>query len=326
MQRQSIALASGAGVEERLSDAERRYEEARELQLAAERAVKEEIRKRTRAEARITEMEQQLRSTQKEMEEIKEARTKDAETLLDNAKSRLEVLHQELSSTFHAESPAEQPDYLRAMEGLVASNAMLKHDVSELSHLLAESKDDARSLRDENDELRAINGVAGRVSPGIPAHLAAELRQSYHSRTESSPNVGALDRSPWARMSVSSSTRWDHNRRSSFAPSFASTSTADGGLTSPGLGLGSIGEFGGALMRDGALSPPPVSSDGRESPQLGGSFRTSTSGGIGYVLNGVPKIGAVKPQYRRRASDRPQAPRSYTVSLSTVIANTSHRL
>lgn len=318
MQRQSIALASGAGVEERLADAERRYEEARDLQLAAERTARDEVRKRTRAELRISELEEQLRISQREIDEIREARSKDAQQVLDNAKSRLESLHQELSETFRAESPAEQPEYLRAMEGLVASNAMLKHDAAELSHVLAESKDEIRQLRDELEDARAVAGMTGRISPSVPPHLAAELRGSYHNRTESTPNVsggmGMHNRATWARMSVSSSTRWDHNRRSSFAPSFASTSTADG-LTSPGLGLGSIGEFGGALMRDGALSPPPLGAagDGRESPKQG-SFRTSPSGGIGYVLNGVPKIGTVKPQFRRRASDRPRPPsRSYTV-------------
>lgn len=323
MQRQSLALASGAGVEDRLLDAERRYEEARELQIAAERAAREETRKRTRAEMRISELEEQLRASQRELEEIKDSRAKDAQLVLDNAKSRLETLHLELSETFRADSPSDQPEYLKAMEGLVASNAMLKHDASELSHVLAESKDEIRQLRDEVEDLRAVAGVAGRISPGVPPHLAAELRGSFaHNRTESTPNVigggGGHERGTWARMSVSSSTRWDHNRRSSFAPSFASTSTTDG-LTSPGLGLGSIGEFGGVLMRDGALSPPPPAGEGRESPNQG-QFRTSPSGGIGYVLNGVPKMGTVKPQFRRRASDKPRMPsRSYTVCYDSLV-------
>ncbi len=51
--RQSLALASGAGVGERLADAERRYEEAREVGEAEERRARDKERKRKRADARI---------------------------------------------------------------------------------------------------------------------------------------------------------------------------------------------------------------------------------------------------------------------------------
>jgi hypothetical protein len=55
MNRQSLALASGAGVEERLADAERRYDEAKENGEAEARRARDEGRKRKRAEARIGE-------------------------------------------------------------------------------------------------------------------------------------------------------------------------------------------------------------------------------------------------------------------------------
>ena len=54
-QRQSLQLVSGAGVEDRLIDAERRYEEARELAEAGARRARDEERRRKRAEARIGE-------------------------------------------------------------------------------------------------------------------------------------------------------------------------------------------------------------------------------------------------------------------------------
>ncbi len=41
------------------------------------------------------------------------------------------------------------------MESLVADNEALKRDVAELQNLLVESKEDARLLRDEVDELNA---------------------------------------------------------------------------------------------------------------------------------------------------------------------------
>lgn len=99
MQRQtlSVTLANAGGIEERLADAERRYEEARDKQAAAERAQRDAERKLKRAEAKVGELEGQLRSARDEVDEVKEARIGDAAALLDNAKERLEVLHREVS-------------------------------------------------------------------------------------------------------------------------------------------------------------------------------------------------------------------------------------
>ncbi|OCF45405.1 hypothetical protein I317_00650 [Kwoniella heveanensis CBS 569] len=328
--RQNIALASGAGVEQRLADAEKRYEDARDLAENETKKTRDEMRKRKRAEKRIEELENQVKITVKEVEDIKEARAKDAQDLLANAKERLSELHSELSETFRADSPADMPEYQRTLEDLVANNTLLKHDVAELSHSLAESRDEARVMKEEVEELRSVIGTVGRMSPlnRMPPRLASELgsNHSLHTRTESSPifawgaGQGHGERGSWQRMSVASSSRtggmsaWEHHRKMSIAASFTSTSTADG-VTSPGLGMGPIGEFGGILMnedgtRAGTLSPPPL--DGRQSPK----FRTSPSGGIGYVLNGVPKIkppGHVRPALARSFStntDR-RARRSY---------------
>lgn len=51
--RQTVALASRGGVEEKLLDAEKRYEEARDMADEELRKGREEKRKRLRAEARI---------------------------------------------------------------------------------------------------------------------------------------------------------------------------------------------------------------------------------------------------------------------------------
>lgn len=227
------------------------------------------------------------------------------------------LIRHQLFETFRTESPADMPEYQKALESLVANNVMLKHDTAELSHSLADSREEVRSLKEEVEELRAAIGVVGRTSPlgPFPQRLAAELSRnqstSMHSRTESSPVIqwGHGDRMGWQRMSAASSSRtggvsaWEHHRKMSMAPSFASTSTADGGLTSPGLGMGPIGEFGGVLLHEDGprvanLSPPPLE---HESPKP--IFRTSPSGGIGYVLNGVPK---------KQLPSRPPVSRSFS--------------
>lgn len=51
--RQTVALASRGGVEEKLLEAEKRYEEARDMADEGLRKSREEKRKRLRAEARI---------------------------------------------------------------------------------------------------------------------------------------------------------------------------------------------------------------------------------------------------------------------------------
>jgi len=82
------------------------------------------------------------------------------------------------------------------------------------------------------------------------------------------------------------------------APSISSSAAGDTAY-SPGLGMGQVGEYTGAVAREeGALSP--TIPGGRESPRPG--FRASPSGGLGYVVNGIPK-----------KSQRPGLQRSYSV-------------
>lgn len=77
-------------------ESERRYEELRDQYEVESRNVKDESRRRKRAEARVDELEGQLALRRKEVDEVKEARAKDAQELLANAKERLETLHTEV--------------------------------------------------------------------------------------------------------------------------------------------------------------------------------------------------------------------------------------
>lgn len=181
--------------------------------------------------------------------------------------------------------------------------------------MLAESREETRLLREEVDELRIL--VPGKSPvPGQQRQLALamELAQSRsHSRTESSPIVGTYaERLGWSRMSTSSSIQsggYEHARQTSMVPSIASSTAADGRPLSPGLGVGVIGEYSGFVQReDGVISP--TISNGRESPRP--LFRASPSGGLGYVVNGVPKKPQRPGPQRTFSVDRR---RSYFVSL-----------
>ncbi|KAE8540994.1 hypothetical protein D1P53_002347 [Cryptococcus gattii VGV] len=261
--RQTVALASRGGVEEKLLEAEKRCEEARDMADEELRKGREEKRKRLRAEARIAELEEQVKTANKESEKIRADRAQDAQDLLMNAKERLKTLHDELSQTYNGKSPSETPEYQRVLEELVANNTLLKHDASELSDSLAESRDEVRILRDEIESLRA--SVPSRLASPIDHYprLAHELNPRFsHSRTESSPIMG------WNQPRLSP---WEHQRK-------LSTGVA-------GLGMGPIGETEGSIASDDIKSGPvsPI----MDSPKQG--LRASPGAAIGYMLNGVPK-------------------------------------
>jgi chromosome segregation ATPase len=48
----------------------------------------------------------------------------------------------------------DQPEVTEVMESLVADNEALKRDIAELQNLLAESREDMRTLREEMEEAR----------------------------------------------------------------------------------------------------------------------------------------------------------------------------
>ncbi|WVQ71865.1 hypothetical protein IAR50_001407 [Cryptococcus sp. DSM 104548] len=262
--RQTVALASRGGVEEKLLEAEKRFEEARDLAAEEARKLRDERRKGQRAESRIAELETQLRVATREADAVREARAQDAQDLLANAKKRLETLHAELSQIYNGKSPKDVPEHQRILEELVANNTLLKHDAAELSHSLVESRDEVRTLRDEVESLRVSLSSSRLASPiDQNPRLAHELSPRFsHSRTESTPIPG------WNQSRLSP---WEHSRRTS-------TGVA-------GLGMGPIGEAEGSVASDDGKSAPvsPVV----ESPQQ--ETRPSPGGGIGYMVNGVLK-------------------------------------
>ncbi len=160
----------------------------------------------------------------------------------------------------------------------MATNALLKHDTSELAVNLAEKMEENRQLREELEELRA------RSSPG-PRPLSAELRPllmsgaKAHIRTGSNPVVGSEATRPMHARVASAAVPRTHRRQTSLAPSFASTSTEPTSVTSspPHDGTGS------------GDSPMTRTNSNPISPEQRRSSRSSFSGGLPYTLNGVVK-------------------------------------
>ncbi|BEI97277.1 hypothetical protein CcaverHIS631_0208660 [Cutaneotrichosporon cavernicola] len=275
----SVHTAAGAGAEERMAEMERRFEDTRDLLQAESRRLRDQIKWRKMAEERIADLETKLTTSGREVEEIKTARANDAQELLTNAKERLEALHSELSETFHAEAPSEQPEYQRTLEDLVATNALLKHDTSELAVNLAEKMEENRQLREELEEVRA------RASPQAQP-LSTELRPllmsgaKSHIRTGSNPVVGNEGTRPMHARVASATMPRTHRRQASLAPSFASTSTTEPPSVTSSPPHGGTGSSGTPMTR---TSSNPISPEQRR------SSRSSFSGGLPYTLNGVVK-------------------------------------
>lgn len=51
--------------------------------------------------------------------------------------------------------PSDDPEITRMLEALVADNEALKRDAAELQNMLTECREDARTLQEEINEMRA---------------------------------------------------------------------------------------------------------------------------------------------------------------------------
>lgn len=205
----------------------------------------------------------------------------------------------------------------------MATNALLKHDTSELARTLSETLTENRALREEVDELKSVPRRAPNSRP-----LSMELRPLLtrsHMRTHSTgshPQSGSPRLPTHARVASAAVPRtggWGHRRDSSLAPSFTSTSTTEGvSVTSPGLGpgpgLGFFGDMSG-LMDDNASPEARIAARAQR-----GSF---SGGGIPYVHNGVPKNKrASRTAHRRSLTMRAFGPADDSSVVDTS-ANTS---
>ena len=112
----------------------------------------------------------EIKRLNEELEEQKQTRRELAEEILRDARARLEMIQQTVSSSDqtyittlltigkqigHTVS-SESPEVTQVMESLVADNEALKRDIAELQNLLAESREDVRMLREELEESKAL--------------------------------------------------------------------------------------------------------------------------------------------------------------------------
>ncbi|KAK7062348.1 hypothetical protein R3P38DRAFT_3384266 [Favolaschia claudopus] len=118
---------------------------------------------------RTSKLQADVRRLQNALEEKREHRLESSESIIMDARARLEALHRSVGA------PEEQPELTSVLQTLVDDNETLKRDNAELQTLLADAREDCRALQEEVEEQRVI--PPPRSGAATPSHL----RQHFHS-------------------------------------------------------------------------------------------------------------------------------------------------
>ncbi|KDR84289.1 hypothetical protein GALMADRAFT_237043 [Galerina marginata CBS 339.88] len=94
----------------------------------------------------------EVRRLQDSLEEKRHSRLEFSETVIQDARSRLDSFR---NSQLGLTAKVEEDELTTVLESLVQDNEILKHDNAELQHLLAEAREDVHALQEEVDEQRA---------------------------------------------------------------------------------------------------------------------------------------------------------------------------
>nr|GAT50162.1 predicted protein [Mycena chlorophos] len=119
---------------------------------------------------RTSKLQSEVRRLQNALEEKREHRLESSESILMDARKRIEALNRTVG-----EPPHDQPELTSMLGTLVDDNDTLKRDNAELQTLLADSREDYRALQEEMEEQRV--NPPPRSGTATPAHL----KQHFHT-------------------------------------------------------------------------------------------------------------------------------------------------
>jgi DNA repair exonuclease SbcCD ATPase subunit len=97
-------------------------------------------------------LQSEVRRLQEALEEKRQHRLESSETILTEARSRLESVRK---NTLGTSARAEQEELTRVLESLVDDNETLQRDNGELQRLLSETREDVHTLQQDLEEQRA---------------------------------------------------------------------------------------------------------------------------------------------------------------------------
>ncbi|TFK43926.1 hypothetical protein BDQ12DRAFT_643723 [Crucibulum laeve] len=137
----------------------------------------------------------EVRRLQVSLEEKRQHRLESSESLLQDARVRLESIYK---SHAGITVMTEENELTKVLESLVEDNENLKRDNAELQQLLTDSREDLHALQEEVDEQRAnVSSRSGANTPHTPL--------SRHFHTGSVPSISLKDFSAFGRSRRSSS-------------------------------------------------------------------------------------------------------------------------
>ncbi|KAJ7784187.1 hypothetical protein B0H16DRAFT_1356160 [Mycena metata] len=133
---------------------------------------------------RTSKLQADVRRLQNALEEKREHRLESSESIIVDARARLEALHRATTGMGAGVSQQGTSEELTTViETLVSDNETLKRDNAELQTLLADAREDCRALQEEVEDGRVNPGVgmgsAGISRAGTPVHL--QLRGHFHT-------------------------------------------------------------------------------------------------------------------------------------------------
>ncbi|KAF8207848.1 hypothetical protein K438DRAFT_1713393, partial [Mycena galopus ATCC 62051] len=121
---------------------------------------------------RTSKLQADVRRLQNALEEKREHRLESSESIIIEARARIEAMHRSVN----AGAPSQaQPELSGVLETLVDDNETLKRDNAELQTLLADAREDCRALQEEVEDQRV--NPPPRSGAGTPSHL----RQHFHT-------------------------------------------------------------------------------------------------------------------------------------------------
>ncbi|KAL5529974.1 hypothetical protein ACEPAF_6231 [Sanghuangporus sanghuang] len=203
----TVNQAKSTGWEARLNAiAQERDDLFQELDNERQRARNSESQATTWKD-RCIKLQSELSRLYEELDKQKQSRTELSEEILRDARARLEMVQQQ---QFGRTVLSDNPEVTQMMESLVADNEALKRDVAELQNLLAESREELRTMQEELEETRVLPGVMRRISSsGRPGHNYTHSWASSFGQQPASPvpRSGARSAQPYEPLTPNTEAR-----------------------------------------------------------------------------------------------------------------------
>ncbi|KAJ7265355.1 hypothetical protein B0H12DRAFT_1100459 [Mycena haematopus] len=170
--RMTTSAARSVGWDTRLSAAMKEKEDMQQERDSESQRARLAESRFAALKDRTSKLQADVRRLQNALEEKREHRLESSESIIIDARARIEAMHRSVGAGVPLQ---EQPELSGVLETLVDDNETLKRDNAELQTLLADAREDCRALQEEVEDQRV--NPPPRSGAGTPSHL----RQHFHT-------------------------------------------------------------------------------------------------------------------------------------------------